>query len=222
MWLAQNWSVVESLHNDITQARAQSNIRKGQQAWGRIKATAEEQRILWLEVGVALMYGKLKENRADGQKFSEWVSEKFPGLSARYASAALWCSDNSAYYAESLEGVSDPIEAQRLIGEHQATKALPSDLQDITPTPAVVLSQRDAERVAKVVLRASSGDEGAAIASRHLDGLAKKHGTTEEGLKEAAKVGAPDTYFRFSPTVQLQLDDFRAGLRESIAPNPLP
>lgn len=75
---------------------ADAGIKRGQRAWTRIKAAAEEQRTLWLEVGVALLYGKNKDNRPKGQKFSEWVQEMFPGLSARYASAAIWATENSA------------------------------------------------------------------------------------------------------------------------------
>ena len=55
---------------------------------------------MWLEVGVALMYGKQKENRERGQKFSEWVNVMFPELSMRDASDAQW-------FAENLKTVSD-------------------------------------------------------------------------------------------------------------------
>lgn len=74
-----------------TRFEAQAFIRKGQRAWTAIKATAEEQRTLWLEVGVALMFGKVKENRKPGQKFSDWVTEEFPGLKMRDASDAQVC-----------------------------------------------------------------------------------------------------------------------------------
>ena len=83
---------------DIASARAAAFIRKGQRAWTEIKKTAEEQRTLWLEVGVALMYGKVKENRpvtgkdsrgrTKYQKFSLWVAEMFPGLHANEARCA--------------------------------------------------------------------------------------------------------------------------------------
>ena len=37
------------------------------------------------------MYGKQKENRAPGHKFSDWVQEMFPGLCVKHeVSAALW------------------------------------------------------------------------------------------------------------------------------------
>ena len=81
-----------------------------QRAWTAIKATADEQRTLWLEVGVALMYGKDAANRpqvgkdSSGrpkyQKFSEWVADNFPGLAPRSADAAMWFCANSATMAE--------------------------------------------------------------------------------------------------------------------------
>ena len=84
------------LARGMTTAHAQESIRTGQQAWKAIKATAEEQRTLWLEVGVALMYGKMDMNRPvvktdsrgrnSYQKFSEWVQGMFPGLTDKASS----------------------------------------------------------------------------------------------------------------------------------------
>lgn len=59
--------------------------------------------------------------------------------------------------------------------------------------------QRSAERIAKVINRAKTGDEGAAIAKRHVEALAKRHNTTPEKLEEAAAVASPTTYFQFTP-----------------------
>ena len=192
---------------DLSQARAQSSIRKGQQAWGRIKATAEEQRILWLEVGVALMYGKLDTNRpkigSDSrgrpkyQKFSLWVQELFPGLCSTTTTNTMWFAKNSTIMVEIPVGLTHPtairdwMDNPKRVVDLDAPEVwdkLPSDLQEITPTPAIQLPQRDAEKVAKVILRAQSGGEGSDIAARHLEGLAKKHGTTAPVLTEAAKV----------------------------------
>lgn len=69
----------------------------------------------------------------------------------------------------------------------------------------------------KTIQRAQSGGEGADIAQRHVEVLAKKHGVTVDQLAEAAKAGAPDTFYRFAPAVQIQLDAFRDELRQSIS-----
>jgi hypothetical protein len=203
--------------------RAQAFIRKGQRAWTAIKATAEEQRTLWLEVGVALMYGKLKENRPvvardqrglpRYQKFSDWVADVFPELKPRYVSAALWVAENSAYYAENLGGVSDPIEAQRMAGG--VALDLPSDLKEAAPpVKTAALPTGTAVKVNKLHHRSTSGDEGSDIARRHLKVFADQHGLDLEALLRAAAEGDPDGRHRFSPPMQSSIDQWRDRIRK--------
>jgi hypothetical protein len=94
-------------------------------------------------VGVALMYGKQKENRAAGQKFSEWVQEKFPGLHQQDASDAIWFAENSNTVLDSCEGLSHPRRIRAAFNEQQATQALPEDLQTVAPTSTPALDQRE-------------------------------------------------------------------------------
>jgi hypothetical protein len=46
--------------------------------------------------------------RVDGQKFSEWVQEMFPGLAAKTASDAMWWAENSGVTPEIPDGISHP------------------------------------------------------------------------------------------------------------------
>lgn len=69
------------------------------------------------------MYGKQKENRAPGQKFSEWVQEMFSGLLAKTASDALWFAENSAVTADLPGDISHPVNTRDWHREHQATQA---------------------------------------------------------------------------------------------------
>ena len=119
------------------------------------KKTAEEQRTLWLEVGVALMYGKAKENRKAGQKFSEWVQAMFPGLHAQDGSDAMWFAENSNTVLDSCT-LTHPRRIREEHRDHQATQALPEDLQSVAPIATPSLTQRDAEKVVKVIQRAAS------------------------------------------------------------------
>ena len=146
---------------DIEGKRASSSIRKGQRAWTAIKDTAEEQRTLWLEVGVALMYGKMAENRP-GQKFSEWVQEMFPGLVDRHDIAdALWFAEESATVTQIPEGLTHPSRIRRWFNEQQATKALPPELLTTPPpVPTTSLPKESAVKVNKLAHRAAAGDEG--------------------------------------------------------------
>ena len=195
--------------------RAHAFIRKGQRAWSAIKATAEEQRTLWPEIGVALMYGKQKENRAEGQKFSEWVQEMFPGLRQNDASAAIWFAENSTVAVEIPAGLTHPENIRQWCRDQATAQALPEDLKAIAPQQVPKLEARDASRVVKTLHRAESKDEGADIAAKHLEALARKHGIDISALTEAAKNAVPDEFFRFGPQQALALDQFRGRVRSA-------
>jgi len=100
--------------------RAAAYIRKGQRAWGEIKATAAEQRALWLDVGTALAYGKDKANRQAGQKFSEWVQECFPGICIKNeVPAAIWLVSDFPTRKEIPAGLSYPCSIRKWFNEQQ-------------------------------------------------------------------------------------------------------
>lgn len=109
-------------------------------AWSQIKATAEEQRVLWLEVGVALMYGKIKENRADGQKFSEWVQEKFPELSMSTVPDAIWFTSFSTVAVEIPAELTHPQNIRQWYREQQAFLANTDPVLKEAPAPVGGLS----------------------------------------------------------------------------------
>ena len=198
---------------------AQVGIKKGQQAWSQIKATAEEQRVLWLEVGVALMYGKIKENRADGQKFSEWVQEKFAGLNKNDTADSIWYAENSPSLGKIPAGKSNPQLIRQWFNEQQAFLANTDPVLKEAPAPtaAVSLDKRVGERIVKLIHRKVSGDEGSDIAARALTAYAQQHGTSEAVLEAAAKAVAPDAYYRFAPNVQQQIDNWRDSVRMDIS-----
>jgi hypothetical protein len=106
------------------------------------------------------MYGKQKENRKAGQKFSEWVADAFPGLSMRDASDAQWFAENSETVSDSCT-VTHPTRIRQEHNEQQAAQAIPEDLQAVSATPAAVMSQRSAEKAAKVIQRAAGQRAGA-------------------------------------------------------------
>ena len=195
-------------------------IAKGQRAWTKIKATAEEQRILWLEVGMALMAGKIKENRAKGQLFSEWVQEKFPGLGlSTEVSAAIWFASEFRNDCEKLpKAMAHPVAIRQWFNEQQSTADLPSDAPEVTiVSNPKFATKRDAVKFIKVDQRADSGDEGSDIAKRHLAAMAKSKDTTVDALRKEASATAPDEAYRFNPTAQKAIDSMRSNLRGSAA-----
>lgn len=202
---------------DIAGHRAGASIRTGQQAWSQIRATVDEQRTLWLEVGVALMYGKQKNNRAAGQKFSDWVQEMFPGLDMRDASDAQWFAENSDTVTDSCT-LSHPRRIREAHNEQQSTAALPADAPEVSTVSAPKFaSKRDAESFIKLDQRAESKDEGSETATRMRKAVAAKHGTTVEDLRKEASATAPDEFYRFTPTALKAIDAIRLNLRGSAA-----
>lgn len=194
-------------------------IAKGQRAWTKIKATAEEQRVLWLEVGTALMAGKIKENRRHGQKFSEWVQEKFPGLGKDNTSSAVWFASEFSGLPKNIPADKySPDEIRRWFNEQQATADLPSDTPEVTIVSIPKFAtKRDAVKFIKVDQRADAGGEGSDIAKRHRAATAKARDTTVEALRKEASATAPDEAYRFNPTAQKAIDSMRSNLRGSAA-----
>lgn len=107
---------------------------RGQRAWGRIKATAAEQRQLWKEVGEALMVGKCAT--ASPRQYGGWIKEHgFSDVPERYRSAAVWLAEHWELTRSITPSVSDPIELQRLFRE-QASETPPAPEVDLSSAPA--------------------------------------------------------------------------------------
>lgn len=66
-------------------------------------------------------------------------------------------AENSVRLTEIPPDMSHPQWIRRWFSEQDATQGLPPELQEVTPEPSLRLPQRDAERVAKTILRAQSG-----------------------------------------------------------------
>jgi hypothetical protein len=187
-------------------------VARGQRAWGRIKATAAEQRQLWKDIGEALLVGR--KLHKSNQGFSQWCKEMgFDDMKPRYRSAAQWLAQNWESVRSITPNTSDPIQLQKDFND-QPKEALPADLDaaELTKTTKVELDQRTAERLAKVSRRSKTNDEGAPIAKRQYEAVAKKHGVTTEELDEAVSQAVPFTYFQFSPDQVKSLMDFKADL----------
>lgn len=223
----------------ITPARrAAAVIRKGQRAWTEIKATAEEQRTLWLEVGVALMYGKIPENRPvvghqpgrpdrpTYQKFSAWVVEMFPGLIHRPTIVdAMWFGAFCTTVVQIPPGLTHPTSIRKWADNPTATvdldaeeeASIPPELKATpAPTQDAKVDHDTGRLLSKMKNRRSYGGEGADMADRGIKAYAKKHGLTEEELLKAAANAAPDEFYLFPLPLQKQLKDFRDGLQASV------
>lgn len=142
-------------------------VARGQAAWGRIKATAEEQRELWRRVGEALNVGR-KLNPSN-QAFGKWCKEMGFDMNPSVRSNAMWYALNHAS-CNGCKTDGHPTAIRQWFNE-QPKEPLPADLQDtqveVKSIPS--MDQKTAEKVAKLANRAKSGDEGSEIAQRHLE-----------------------------------------------------
>ena len=189
-------------------------VARGQRAWHRIKATAAEQRELWREVGEALLVGR-RMHKSD-KLFGQWCKEQgFDDMHRNYRSAAMWLAQNWEAATASSTCTSDPIQLQKDFNEQKQTALLPADLSDIQ-AETIELDERSAEKVAKLSRRAKAGDEGSAIAQRHIEALAKKHNTTVQKLEEAAAVTSPAAYYCFTPAKIEALKEVRESVMATI------
>lgn len=189
-------------------------VARGQRAWGRIKATAAEQRELWREVGEALLVGR-RLHKSD-KLFGQWIKENgFGDMDRRYRADSMWLAEVSRGGTVAWpDGVSDPKNLREWFNEQKTTSILPADLAEVEAekVETVELDQRSAERVAKVINRAKANDEGSEIAKRHVEALAKKHNTTPEKLEEAVKTAAPAAFFHFTPQQIEALNEVRESV----------
>lgn len=166
--------------NQMTTSTALINIQdavvtRGQAAWGKIKATAAEQRELWRQVGEALLVGR-KANPSN-QGFGTWLKDHgFDDISSQYRSAAMFVAREWPSVSRITGNVSDPIQIQKDFTENRQTSTLPEELKEVQveQEDTLKLDQRSAEKIAKTINRAKSGDEGSEIAQRHVEALAKK------------------------------------------------
>lgn len=74
------------------------------------------------------MYGKQKENRATGQKFSDWVQEMFPGLNKNDTADSIWFATNSPSLGKIPAAISNPQLIRQWFNEQQATADLNASL----------------------------------------------------------------------------------------------
>lgn len=194
-------------------------VARGQRAWNRIKATAAEQRELWREVGEALLVGR-RMHKSD-KLFGQWVKEHgFDDLDRRDRVSAMWLAEHWGLlsHGETVAGLTHPRRIKEWYEEQQHTALLPADLSDIQAESieTIELDERSAEKVAKLSRRAKAGDEGSAIAQRHIEALAKKHNTTVQKLEEAAAVAAPAAYHCFTPKQIEALTEVRESVMATI------
>lgn len=145
-------------------------VERGKRAYQKIKADAATMRENWRAVGEALLVGKVKENRNPGQKFSEWREENFPGLHETDASDAIWFSENFNMTLEIAPTVTHPRNIRAAYNDAQSQALLEgTEVDSLTTTPTIELDTRSAEKVVKLVRRAEAGDEGSAMAKRHVE-----------------------------------------------------
>lgn len=108
-------------------------------------------------------------------------------LATHYGEVRAWFLVCGGHKAD----LTHPDRIRQAYREYEITKRLPPELSDvnITEKPSVTLDQRSAEKLAKVINRANSGDEGSETAKRHVESIAKKHGVSSEELKEVVATG---------------------------------
>lgn len=144
----------------------------------------------WRAVGEALLVGR--RLFPGDRKFGQWCVTQGFDMDRRRRADAMWLAENfSTVRGTDTEAVT-PTEIRRLYNEAQAEAALENTEADsIVPTKTIELDTRSAEKVVKLVRRSEAGDEGSAMAKRHVEALAKKHDVTTEQLTKAAARKAP-------------------------------
>ncbi|MCK0512465.1 hypothetical protein GO608_015405 [Aromatoleum buckelii] len=110
-----------------------------------------------------------KANKAD-QKFSQWLkAHGFDDIKTNTRADAMWWAGHAAGLRSADTELTHPAQLRKWFNEQEKTSSLPEDLQqiDAEKVETIELDQRSTEKVAKVINRAKSGDEGSETAKRH-------------------------------------------------------
>jgi hypothetical protein len=135
--------------------------------------------------------------KADRQ-FSLWCTGMgFGDMDRRDRAAAMWyvkyetavevaLKAREVSQSETPTELTHPRWIQEWYAKYLAEARLPAELKEleVTAKPTVTLDQRSAEKLAKLINRSTSGDEGSETAKRLVENIAKKHGVSSEELKE--------------------------------------
>jgi hypothetical protein len=106
------------------------SIARGQQAWGKLKATAAEQRKLWREVGEALLVGR-KQNPSN-QGFCTWLKDNgFNDIKRDTRADAMWLAEKWSVIGSPDNDITHPENIRKWFNENQQTSSLPEDLKDV-------------------------------------------------------------------------------------------
>lgn len=111
--------------------------------------------------------------------FGPWCEGNGFDLAPVDRSDCMWMAENWSAVLGCPNTLSHPNSVRQWHREHAQTASLPEDLQalEVIKEESIALDQRAAERIAKVINRASGGGEGSDIAKRHVEALAKRQPT---------------------------------------------
>lgn len=119
----------------------------------------------------------------------------------------MWFSAFFTTIVQIPDGLTHPTSIRKWV-EGEAAIAIDDELifaadpiLKSTPKPRnrIVTDERTSERLAKLAMRSAGGGEGADIAQKALEAYARKYDCPLDDLIEAAKAGAPETFFQFGP-----------------------
>ena len=183
---------------------------RGQRAWGKLKATAAEQRQLWREVGEALNYGRAKE--PSNQRFGAWCKEHGFDMDAPTRSDAMWFATSS--YDDPKTTLTHPTAIRKAHREAQAPEAVvPEALPDAEAAIAAEVLKHHRRYKATSDHSKGTGPE-AEIAKRQYKATAAKLGVTESVLDDL--VDKLDPYGKMAPNLRQGLKDFMAGISKDL------
>ncbi|WP_124632705.1 hypothetical protein [Burkholderia cenocepacia] len=144
-------------------------------------------------MGEALMVGKQKTNRKNGQKFSDWCDELFPGMSKNEPADAIWLAENWIQISQSLgKALTHPTAIRAEFKGVGVTAPDPEVDLSSSPAPRQRLTIETARKVNKLVSMAQSGEgQEQETAKKYLKKQAEKFGMKPDELSELARKTDP-------------------------------
>ena len=210
---------LETSMNQLTELDV---VSRGQQANAQIDSAEQHiecmqmaQRQRWIDLGLALIYGKgLNPSKPD---FGKWiVANGFHNRIQQHRSAAMEVARLlPRTVRECPTSITHPERILKWLKDTATERADDASADPVlkempAPKKKLVLEPRPGKRIAELAKRRETGGEGADIADRALKAYAKKYDCPIDDLIEAAKAAAPEAFFQFGPAQVTALVDLYA------------
>ncbi len=188
----------------------QAVVIRGQRAWGKIKATAAEQRQLWREVGEALNYGRAAH--PSNKAFGKWCQAQGFDMDSAVRSNAMWFASCTVCNTEIPTDLTHPTHIRQWHRDHTSPALAPEDTSVDQMFSRIAAVSGKERRINATAAHAAEDTPEGETARRQLKAQAKALNMTPDEMVETAQ--KIDVLNRVAPERKEVLQGVLVGLTQ--------